>query len=229
MAHDTYFSTATFRYLRDLAANNNRTWFAANKERYEDALRQPYLRLIADLQTPLAKISPHYRADPRAQGGSLFRIHRDTRFANDKTPYKTWAGARFGHERRREIEAPSFYMHIQPRDCFAGGGIWHPEPGTLKKIREFLADNPAAWKKAVHGKAFRERFEFWGESLSRPPRGFDPAHELIEDLKRKNYAAGQAFDDTLACSDELLPYLVDTFKRIAPMIDYLCAAVELEF
>jgi uncharacterized protein (TIGR02453 family) len=224
-----YFDKATFKFLRDLAANNNRAWFAANKPRYEHVLREPFLRLIADLQAPLAKISTHYRADARAQGGSLFRIHRDTRFANDKTPYKTWAGARFAHERRREIEAPSFYLHIQPRDCFAGGGLWHPEPGTLKKIRDFLADNPAAWKKATHSAAFRERFEFWGESLSRPPRGFDPAHILIEDLKRKNFAAGQGFADSIACSAELKPFVLDTFKRIAPMIDYLCAAVELAF
>lgn len=225
----TYFTPASFRFLRDLAANNNRAWFAANKPRYEDVLRQPFLRLITDLQSPLAKISAHYRADPRAQGGSLFRIHRDTRFANDKTPYKTWAGARLAHERRREIEAPSFYVHIQPRDCFAGGGLWDPEPATLKKIRDFLADNPAAWKKATRTRAFRERFEFWGESLVRPPRGYDPSHELIEDLKRKNFAAGSGFPDTLATSDELLPTVIDTFKRVAPMIDYLCAAVELEF
>ncbi len=165
--------------------------------RYEDVLREPFLRLIADMQAPLAKISPHYRADPRPQGGSLFRIYRDTRFRNDKTPYKTWAGARFAHERRREVAAPSFYLHIQSRDCFAGGGLWHPESPTLKKIREFLADNPAAWKKAVHGKAFRERFEFWGEALTRPPRGFDPAHELIDDIKRKNFAAGAAISDAI--------------------------------
>ncbi|MEO5561511.1 MAG: DUF2461 domain-containing protein [Dokdonella sp.] len=225
----TYFSPKTFKFQRDLAANNNRAWFAANKSRYEEVLREPFLRLITDLQGPLAKISTHYRADPRAQGGSLFRIHRDTRFASDKTPYKAWAGARFAHERRREIEAPSFYLHIQPRDCFAGGGLWHPGSSTLKKIREFLADNPAAWKKATQGKAFRERFEFWGESLSRPPRGFDPAHELIDDLKRKSFAAGQGFADAIATSDELLPVVIDTFKRVAPMIDYLCAAVELEF
>ena len=226
---ERYFSAATFRFQRDLARNNSRTWFAANKSRYEDVLRDPFLRLITDMQTPLAKISKHFRADPRPSGGSLFRIHRDTRFRNDKTPYKTWAGARFGHERRREVEAPSFYLHIQSRDCFAGGGLWHPEPPTLKKIREFLADNPAAWNKAVKSKAFRERFEFWGESLSRPPRGFDPDHELIEDIKRRNFAAGTSIADSIATSDELLPTVVDTFKRIAPMIDYLCAALELEF
>jgi uncharacterized protein (TIGR02453 family) len=225
----TYFSPATFKFLRDLARNNNRAWFAANKQRYEDVLRQPFLHLIADLAAPLAKISRRYIADPRPQGGSLFRIYRDTRFANDKTPYKTWSGARFAHERRREIEAPSFYLHVQPGDCFAGGGIWHPEPATLKKIRGFLEANPAAWKKATHSKAFREHFEFYGENLTRPPRGFDPAHELIADLKRRNFAAGQSFTDSLACSDELRPRVVDAFKRVAPMVDYLCAAVELEF
>ncbi len=224
-----YFTPATFRFQRDLAKNNNRTWFAANKTRYEEVLRDPFLELIEDMQAPLAKISKHFRADPKPVGGSLFRIYRDTRFRNDKTPYKTWAGARFAHERRREVEAPSFYLHIQSRDCFAGGGLWHPEPPTLKKIREFLADNPASWKKAVYSKPFRERFEFWGESLSRPPRGVDPAHELIEDLKRKNFAAGTALADAIVTSDELLPAVVDTFKRIAPMIDYLCASLDLEF
>ena len=224
-----YFNKATFKFLRDLAANNNRAWFAENKPRFEDVLRQPYLRLIADLAAPLAKISAQYVADPRAQGGSLFRIHRDTRFANDKTPYKTWAGARFAHARRREVEAPSFYMHIQPGDCFAGGGIWHPESATLKRIRDFLADNPAAWKKATHAPAFRQRFEFWGESLTRPPRGFDPEHALIADIKRKNFAAGHGFPEALACSAELKPFVVDTFKRIGPMIDYLCAALDLAY
>jgi uncharacterized protein (TIGR02453 family) len=229
MPSRAYFTPATFRFLRALARNNERAWFHAHKDAYERDVREPFLALIGDLQAPLAKISPHYRADPKPSGGSLFRIYRDTRFRNDKTPYKTWAGARFGHERRREIEAPSFYLHIQQRDSFAGGGLWHPEPPTLKKIREFLADNPAAWKKAVHGKAFRERFEFWGEALTRPPRGFDPKHELIEHIKRRNFAAGAAIADAIVTSDELLPVVVDTFKRIAPMLDYLCAALELEF
>jgi len=224
-----YFGKATFTFLRALARNNNREWFKAHQSAYDHDVRDPFLALIADLQAPLARISPHLCADPRKSGGSLFRIYRDTRFANDKTPYKTWAGARFFHERRREIESPSFYLHIQPGDCFVGGGIWHPEPPTLKRIRDFLVDNPAAWKRATHAKAFRERFEFWGESLSRPPRGYDSQHELIEDLKRKNFAAGKGFDDALACSDQLLPTIVATFKQLAPTIDYLCAALDLEF
>lgn len=224
-----YFSKKTFDFLRALGRNNNRTWFNDHKNDYERHVREPYLQFITDLQTPLAKISTHYRADPKKSGGSLFRIYRDTRFANDKTPYKTWAAARFFHERRHEMPAPSFYMHIQPGDCFAGGGIWHPESPTLKKIRDFLYDNPATWKKATHGKKFRETFTFWGETLTRPPRGYDASHELIDDLKRKNFAAGVEFNDAVATSSELMPTVVATFKQAAPMIDYLCAALELEF
>jgi uncharacterized protein (TIGR02453 family) len=118
----SYFTPATFRFLRALDRNNSRDWFHAHKDDYERHVREPFLDLITDLQAPLAKISPHYRADPRKNGGSLFRIFRDTRFSNNKLPYKPWQGSRFFHERRHEIPAPSFYMHIQPGDCFAGGG-----------------------------------------------------------------------------------------------------------
>ncbi len=224
-----YFTPATFRFLRDLAAHNNREWFAANKPRFEDVVRQPFLQLLADLQAPLAKISTHFVADTRSQGGSLFRIHRDTRFASDKTPYKTWAGARLFHARAREVEAPSFYLHVQPKGCFVGGGIWHPQPDTTRRIRDFLADNPAAWKKATRSKAFLEHFTLGGASLVRPPRGYDPAHELIEDLKRKDFTAWQNFDDAIATSSELKPFLVERLKRIAPLVDYLCASLDLEF
>ncbi len=225
----SYFSPATFRFLRALDRNNSREWFQEHKAQYERDVRDPSLQFITDMQAPLSKISAHYRADPRKNGGSLFRIYRDTRFSNNKLPYKPWQGARFFHERRHEIPAPSFYIHIQPGDCFAGGGMWHPESDALKKIREFLHDNPAAWKRATQSKTFRDHFTFWGETLSHPPRGYDASHELIEDIKRKDFAAGENFDEKLACSAELLPWVVDTYKRLAPMNDYLCAAMELEF
>ena len=225
----SYFTPATFRFLRALARHNNRTWFKAHQSDYEAHVREPFLQLIADLQAPIAKLSRHYRADPRKVGGSLFRVQRDTRFSHDKQPYKPWAGARIFHERRREIAAPSFYLHIAPGDCFVGAGLWHPENHTLKNIRNFMVDNPATWKRAAHGRVFREHFEFWGDSLTRAPQGFAPDHPLIEDLKRKSYAAGVGFDDALACSPKLLPFAVEHFKRLSPLVDYLCAAQSLEF
>jgi uncharacterized protein (TIGR02453 family) len=229
MSTTTYFDKKSLRFLHDLALNNDRVWFAENKQRYEETVRQPYLRLIADMAEPLAKISTHFRADPRTQGGSLFRIYRDTRFAGDKRPYKTHAGARFFHERHREVAAPSFYLHIEPNACFIAGGLWHPESATLKRIREFLVENPSTWKKAVHNKNFAQRFGLGGESLTRPPRGYPIDHELIEDIKRKDFIAAEAFTDKVACSAELRDVVVAGCKGLAPMIDYLCAALDLEF
>jgi len=228
-ASTAYVTAGTFRFLRELARNNNREWFAANKARYEKTTRDPFLHLIGDLAEPLAKISPHFRADPRPSGGSMFRIYRDTRFANDKTPYKAWLGARLYHERSRQMPAPLFYLHIAPGRCFVGGGLWHPESATVKRIRDFLVDNPATWKKAVQAKRFREHFELGGESLTRPPRGYDPAHELIEDIKRKDFVATRYFSDAEAMSPQLPRIVIDGCKGIAPMIDYLCAALDLEF
>lgn len=225
----TYFTPATLRFLRALDRHNSREWFHAHKDNYEQHVREPFLALIGDLAEPLAKISTHYRADTSKVGGSLFRIHRDVRFSHNKLPYKPWAGARLSHERRREIAAPSFYIHIQPDHCFVGGGLWQPENHTLRNIREFMIDNPAAWKRASRSTVFRRHFEMAGESLKRPPRGFDPEHELIVDLKRKSFAAVETISDDFACSDRLRPYIVTNMKRLAPMLDYLCAAQNLEF
>lgn len=225
----TYFSGKTFKFLRALGRNNNRDWFTAHKADYEAHLRQPFLRLITDLQPDIAAISPHYRADPRPMGGSLFRIYRDTRFANDKTPYKTWSGARFFHERSKQVAAPSFYLHIAPGDCFVGGGIWHPEPETQRRIRNFMLDNPSGWKQAVHAPAFKRRFELGGDTLTRPPRGFPADHELIDDLKRKDFVAGAALDDDTVLGPRLRRTVAANFAALAPMIDYLCAALDLEF
>ena len=136
----TYFSPATFRFLQALERNNNRVWFHAHHADYERHVREPFLQLIADLQSPLEKISTHFRADVRKVGGSLYRMHRDTRFSHDKTPYKTWASASLFHERRREVDAPSFYIRIQPKNCSVAGGLRQPESATLKRLRDFLVE-----------------------------------------------------------------------------------------
>lgn len=229
MSDAPHFTPATFTFLRALARHNERAWFKANQTRYEETVRVPFLAVIRALQEPLSSISPHFRADTRKLGGSLFRIQRDTRFSGDKQPYKTWAGARLFHERHRERPAPSFYLHIQPGECFVGAGIWHPESATLKQIRTFIADNPAAWKRAAHSKTFESRYEFWGERLVRAPQGYAPEHPLIEDLKLKNFAAGCALDDATVLGPRLVPAVAGHLRVLAPLVDYLCAALELDF
>ena len=225
----TYFSDATFKFFRDLSRNNSREWFHANKARFERDVRDPALALIGDLAEPLATISPYFRADTKTVGGSLFRIQRDTRFANDKTPYKTWLGLRLFHERGRQTTAPVFYLHLQPGNSFVGAGVWHPEPEVLKRIREFLVSNPAAWREASSAPAFRRRFALDGDTLQRPPRGFEATHPLIEDIKRKDFVASRAIDDATVLGPKLRQVIVEDLRRLAPFNDYLCAALGLEF
>ena len=224
-----YFSPKTFKFLRALARNNSREWFHAHKQDYEANLRQPFLRLITDLQPDVHTISEHYRADPRGVGGSLFRIHRDTRFSNDKTPYKSWSGARMFHARSKQVPAPSFYLHVQPGSCFIGAGLWQPETDTQRRIRQFIFDNPAAWKAAVQAKVFKRRYELVGDSLVRPPRGFPADHELIDDLKRKDFVASANLDDETVLGPNLRKAVATHLAGLAPLVDYLCAALDLEF
>jgi len=226
----TYFTDKSFKFLRALARHNERAWFLAHKTDYEAWVREPFQRLLVDLQPDLHAVSAHFRADPKAVGGSLFRIQRDTRFANDKTPYKTWQGARLFHERSREHAAPSFYLHLQPGNCFVGAGLWHPDTATQRRIRQFIVDNPAGWKAAAHAPAFRRRFDLEdGEMLVRLPQGFPPDFEFADDLKLRNFVASRAIADATMLGSRPRQVLAKDLHALATFVDYLCAALDLEF
>lgn len=225
-----YFTDKSFKFLRALARHNERAWFLAHKGDYEAHVRGPFQRLLLDLQPELRAVSAHFRADPKTVGGSLFRIQRDTRFAGDKTPYKAWQGARLFHERSRELPVPSFYLHLQPGKCFVGAGLWHPETATQRRVRQFIVDNPGSWKAAAHAPAFRRRFALEDEEmLVRPPRGFAEDFEFIDDLRHKNFVASRAIEDSVMLGPKLRQTLAKDLHALAPFVDYLCAALDLEF
>ena len=148
-------------------------------------MRDPLLRFVADFAPKLAKISKHMVADPRPVGGSLFRIYRDTRFAKDKSPYKTHAGMTFRHEAGRDVHGPVFYLHLEPGRVFAAAGMWHPPPEAVKQVRDAIVEKPERWR----ARGRRARLDAGGDTLARPPRGYDPEHPFAEDLKRKSFTA----------------------------------------
>jgi uncharacterized protein (TIGR02453 family) len=225
-----YFTDKAFRFLRALGRHNERAWFHAHKADYETHVRVPFQRLLADLQAPLLEVSGRYRSEPKGIGGSLFRIQRDTRFSGDKAPYKTWQGARLFHERRKQVPAPSFYLHLQPGNCFVGAGLWRPEPATQRQVRQFIFDNPGGWKAAARAAVFRRRYDLDGEDmLVRPPRGFPADFEFIEDLRHRNFVASRWIDDSVMLGPRLLPVLAKDLQALGPFVDYLCASLDLEF
>ena len=143
-----------FAFFRELKANNNRVWFEANKQRFRDSVQAPMSAFISAMAPRLKKISKHFIADPRPNGGSMFRIYRDVRFAKDKRPYKEHAACHFRHDLGKDAHAPGFFMHVSPSEVVFGGGLWMPPPDALTKIRETIASKPQAWKKMLSDKAF---------------------------------------------------------------------------
>ena len=224
-----YFSPALFRFLKELAAHNTRDWFNANKSRYEDDLKAPALQFVVDFSPHLRRISPHFRADPRPSGGSLFRIYRDVRFSRDKSPYKTHAGLHFRHEAGKDAYTPGFYLHLEPRKSFIGMGLWHPDNPTLKKIRDRVANDPAAWKKAVGGKKFTEHFTVQGESLKRPPKGYDPDHPLMEVLKLKDFTCYAPLTQQQITSAGFMEEFAELCEIGSPLVKFICEALDQKY
>ena len=223
------FDEDTLKFLRELSKNNNREWFKANKSRYEEQVLDVALRFIMSMQDPLTEIAPRFVAQATRVGGSLMRVYRDTRFAKDKTPYKTNVGIQFRHERAKDVHSPGYYVHVAPDDVFIGVGMWRPDSDSLRKIRERIAAKPQEWQRITGAAGFKRRFNLGGEVLQRPPRGFDKDHECIEDIKRKSFIAVQelAVEDCLGGGFQRK--VEAAFKAGSPYMQFLCKSVGVQF
>ncbi|MBL8549808.1 MAG: DUF2461 domain-containing protein [Hyphomonadaceae bacterium] len=224
------FSKDFFKFFRDLKRNNDRAWFEAEKPRFKDVVQAELSDFIAALAPHLAKVSPHFRADPRPNGGSMFRIYRDVRFAKDKSPYKTHAAAQFRHDAGKDVHAPGYYLHLEPGRIFFGGGMWMPEPPTLQKVRTRISERPADWKKtrAAVEKAFGG-LSHDDEALTRPPRGFDAEHPFIDDIKRKSFFVGVETNEAAAMSPAFVKDVAKAYAGAAPLMKFLCDAAGAKY
>ena len=226
MQTEAYFTSGSLQFLKELRDHNNHEWFERNRARYENQVRDPFLRLIADLHAPLKKINPSIIVDPRPTGGSMMRIYRDIRFSPDKSPYKTAVAAHFASSKGTDSCTAAYYLRIEPGNSMTGAGLWHPDSAVLGKIREAIVAKPSRWQHITSGAQFGTGCGMTGESLKKPPRGFDPNHPLIEDLKRKDFVIGSPLTDQEVCASELLDRIVDAFRISAPFMDFLTGAVE---
>ena len=223
------FTKATLEFLDELAANNNRAWFEKNKPLYESLVREPALDFIEAMAPLLKTFAPHFRADLRKVGGSLMRVFRDTRFARDKTPYKTNIGIQFRHELGKDVHAPGFYVHLAVDECFLAVGCWHPDADALGRIRDLVAGKPERWFAVRDDKDFVSTWALSGDSLTRPPRGYAADHPAIGDLKRKDFIGIARLAQAEVTSPEL-PKLAGTrFAAAAPFMKFLCDAQEARY
>jgi uncharacterized protein (TIGR02453 family) len=219
-----YFTPELFLFLQQIKRNNRREWFEKNRSRHEEVVKQPCLRFILDLGLQMGKVSTWIVVSPKPNGGSLMRIYRDVRFSPNKQPYKTNVGMSFWHAGSNEdIHGPGFYLHLEPGQSFLAGGAWHPDPRSLAKIRDAIAWKAPEWKKVTRG------LELGGDKLTRPPRGYQADHPMIEEIKRKDFIASITFTDKQVCSEKFLGDVAGAARKLAPMIAFLARAEGLQF
>jgi uncharacterized protein (TIGR02453 family) len=221
-----------FTFLKEVAANNNREWWEANKDRYITLIREPAKEFIADFESRLHAMSDSFVADTRTNGGSLMRPYRDTRFSKDKTPYKTNVGIQFRHERGKDVHAPGFYLHIEPSACFAGVGMWRPEPKVARQIRDAIYENPDLWKKATKYKAFTNTWNVDPEEedmLKRVPKEFDVEFAYADDLRMKSFIAGHKLSQKTVTSPEFDVELAKVYASANNYTAFLCEAIGVPY
>ncbi len=213
------FPKDALRFLRLLKRHNNREWFLEHKGIYETSVKRPMEQLITALSHDFDQFAPEMVASPKV---SAYRIHRDTRFSKDKSPYKTHVAAVFPHKRLGKHEGAGFYLHVAPSEVFVGGGLYRPLPEDLNAVRQRIAEKPKVFLNIVNGRSFRTLFgEVSGERLRKAPRGFFQEHPASEHLKLKQFLAGRDLEPALSTSPEFYELIVSTFRAMLPFIRFL--------
>ena len=213
------FSDKTIKFLRALKRNNRREWFNAHKDDYEQHVRQPMAAMVERLAEDFREFAPELVATPRL---SMYRIYRDTRFSENKTPYKTHAAAVFPTRGLLKHEGAGLYFHISTEEVWVGGGMYSPQPAQLYAVREHIAGNVRELRAIVESAGFRRNVGgLEGEKLTRVPRGFAKDHEAAEYLKHRHFIAGAAFSPALAASPKLHGTLLKVFRQVLPLSRFL--------
>lgn len=211
-------------FLRRLKKNNNREWFAQHKGEYEDLVKAPMQSLVASLRPHFERFAPEYELNPRT---AIFRIYRDTRFSNDKTPYKTHVAAHFVlRGAPKGFLGSGYYMEVEPGGAYVGGGIYMPESDQLKKIRKAIDRRANEFLAIVHAPTFKKRFgKLEGNTLQRMPKGFDDDHPMREWLKLKQFFAGSSMPVANATRASFVKETASVCETLTPLVRFLNEAL----
>jgi len=212
------FTPATLTFLRALKRNNRREWFNAHRDHYENDVRQPMTNIVERLAADLRAFAPEIVASPRV---SMYRIYRDTRFSENKAPYKTHVAAVFPTRGLPKHEGAGLYFHVSPTEVWIGGGMYAPQTPQLHAVREHIAANIRRLRTIVEAPGFRRQIAIEGDKLQRVPRGFARDHEAADYLKYRNFIAGCEFPPAFATSPSFYRTLLKVFRQVAPLAQFL--------
>ena len=219
------FRPAAVRFFRDLAANNTRPWFEANRAVYEREVKAPMMILVEEVDARLGAMAPEFTGSPKK---NLYRIHRDTRFAKDKNPYKVNAACWWGHRdaaRGQEGAHPGagLYYELNASGPYAAGGTWMPERPTLNVIRKAIVDDVEGFEAIVTARPFVKTWKALDEEamLTRLPRGYAPGHPAERWLRYQSFTATAMLTRKEATSRELPDVLMEKFDSLFPFVRWL--------
>jgi len=219
---------AFLAFLRDLAKHNDKEWFEANRARCEAELIEPAREIARTLVEGLAKPFPRITGSDKKVGGSLTRLHRDTRFGKDPRPYHSHLGLHFWHEKGKKMETPGFFLRFDPDEVLIATGMHAPEPPDLERIRKAIDADPKAWQKAAHGAAFVKAWKgLEGESLKRVPQPWPADHPYADDLKRKDFTAFARWKGADATKPGFAKRAIEQWQASEPLMAFLCKALKL--
>ncbi len=212
-------------FLRGLKANNEREWFTARKDVFEGSVKAPMVALVEALNSELASFAPEYLTEPAK---AVYRIYRDTRFSNDKTPYKTHIAANLHKQGADKHAAAGYYFSVGADQIEIAAGVYMPGPDELLRLRQHISLHFAEFSKLAGDKAVTKLMgELQGDSLSRPPKGFAADDPAIEWIKKKQwYYYKTDLDLGLALTPKLLPEIVKRLKATAPMVKFFNRGLE---
>ena len=215
------FPAETLRFLRALKRHNRREWFEAHRGDYESYVRQPMTAIVERLAVDLRAFAPELVASPKI---SMYRIYRDTRFSENKTPYKTHVAAVFPTRGLPKHEGAGAYFQIAADGVWIGGGMYLPQAPQLLAVRQHIATHLRQLRAIVESPAFRTQFgALDGDKLTRVPRGFSRDHPAADYLKFKHFVAGADFPATLATDPAFYKTLLAVFRQITPLTRFLNA------
>jgi uncharacterized protein (TIGR02453 family) len=218
------FTRKTLSFLRALKRHNDREWFRARKDEYEQHVRAPMVTVLARLAEDFRSFAPELISDPKV---SMYRIYRDTRFSEDKSPLKTHIAAHFPTRGFPRHQGAGLYFEITPQWVWIGGGLYMPSTADLQAIREHIASTHPRLHRLVTAPTFTRTFrQLEGERLTRVPRGYDKDHPAAHYLQYKQFLAGRELDADLATSSAFYSELLRTFKAAAPLVRFLNAPLQ---
>ncbi len=224
MAEFQGFGKDALGFFKALAFHQDKAWYDENKGLYQSDVLDPMMALLDDLTATFARRRIPLKADGKR---SIFRIHRDVRFAKDKSPYKTHCGAVMTRSGAK-MENGLLYLHISPEGCFAAAGFHMPEAPDLARLRKAIAAGGGKKFTAVTAGLRKGKLELGSESqLTRVPRGFEALKDGPLDgvIRLKSFIVEEPFSDNEIMSPKLTDTIVDFTTRALPLLKFGWAAL----